>query len=380
MKKNIIETASLVALVILITACAGMGKLNSGGKAGGDELDSTIREASNYLNTRIPNGNKVAFINISGGYPDLADYILSDLSRHGVNDGKFSVVDRALLDQVRAELNFNLSGEVDDNSAQAIGKMLGAQTIVSGSVRKLGELYRLEVKAIEVQTASVQGQQVWNIPNGSTIAALTGNTGTAASSGSGASGQSKATASGGQTTQTAAPASAYKIGDNGPAGGLIFYDKGNNQGGWRYLEAAPADIDRRLPITTEGIGSLNNHELFRRDVGRGKSNTEEMMKIAATKGGGFGWAAQACDVYNFNGYDDWFLPSWDELNYMYGNLHMQGLGDFKNEFYWSSTTHSWSGTSNSYQGQNFENGRRNWEMAGTSRRVRPHTLILSVCR
>ena len=34
----------------------------------------------------------------------------------------------------------------------------------------------------------------------------------------------------------------YSIGSYGPAGGRIFYDKGNNDGGWRYLEAAPSNI------------------------------------------------------------------------------------------------------------------------------------------
>jgi hypothetical protein len=36
---------------------------------------------------------------------------------------------------------------------------------------------------------------------------------------------------------------AYKIGDTGPAGGFIFYDKGYNSGGWRYLEAAPVEAE-----------------------------------------------------------------------------------------------------------------------------------------
>jgi len=177
--KNTIKWVGIAVFVavigLILAGCAGGAKPAAGGAD--DKLDAVIREASDYLNTRIPKGNKVAFINISGGYPDLADYILSDLSRHGVNDGNFSVVDRAQLEAVRAELNFNMSGEVSDQSAQAIGQMLGAQTIVSGSVRKIGALYRLEVKAIEVQTASVQGQQVWNIPDGTTIAALTTNTG-----------------------------------------------------------------------------------------------------------------------------------------------------------------------------------------------------------
>ncbi|GHU33394.1 hypothetical protein FACS1894172_11830 [Spirochaetia bacterium] len=31
------------------------------------------------------------------------------------------------------------------------------------------------------------------------------------------------------------------------------------------------------------------------------------------------------------------MPSYDELSYMYGNLHRKGFGGFKNEWYYSST-------------------------------------------
>jgi curli biogenesis system outer membrane secretion channel CsgG len=140
-----------------------------------DELDTAIRAASDYLNDKVPPGSKAVFLNIQSKYPDLSEYLLSTLSENAVNDGVFSVVDRQQLDLIRAELNFQLSGEVSDESAQSIGLMLGAQSIVSGAVSKLGSLYRVQVKAIAVQSAGVQGLWSRNVPNGATIAALTQN-------------------------------------------------------------------------------------------------------------------------------------------------------------------------------------------------------------
>jgi len=138
-----------------------------------DELDTVIREASTYLNGKIQPKSKVVFLNIQSVFPDLSEYIISVLSENAVNDNVFLVVDRQQLDVIRSELNFQLSGEVSDESAQSIGQMLGAQTIVSGTVTKIGALYRLQVKAIAVQTAAIQGQWSRNIPDGATIAALT---------------------------------------------------------------------------------------------------------------------------------------------------------------------------------------------------------------
>jgi hypothetical protein len=302
-----------------------------------DELDAAIREASTYLNGRVPGNSKAVFLNIRSDYPDLSEYILNVLSENAVNDGVFSVVDRQQLDTIRAELNFQMSGEVSDESAQSIGQMLGAQTIVSGAVSKIGSLHRIQVKAIEVQSAGVQGQWSRNVPNGATIAALTERY-APASSGAIAGGTARSGVSGGTAAQAqvptapaAPPTPVYKIGDEGPAGGIIFFDKFSNAGGWRYLEAAPKETEQSFPWGS--AWAVYDTTIA---IGAGKNNTE-LILAEMKKNGIFVTAAQFCGDLEYGGYDDWFLPSRDELNLMYENLKAKGLGDFTSDLYWSSS-------------------------------------------
>ena len=137
-----------------------------------DELDIAIRDASDYLNENIPKGSKIVILNIQSASHDLSDYIIDELIANAVNDKKFTVVDRQQLDAIRSEQNFQLSGEVDDTDALAIGKFFGAQTIVSGAVNRLGTGYRIRIRALEVKTAQVQGQYNRNIAASQTINSL----------------------------------------------------------------------------------------------------------------------------------------------------------------------------------------------------------------
>jgi hypothetical protein len=362
---------------LLIVSCASV-------PTGPDDLDIAIRDASDYLNDNIPAKSKIVILNIQSDYTSLSEYIIDELIANAVNDKMFSVVDRAQLDQIRMELNFQLSGEVSDQSALEIGKFLGAQTIVSGTIGELADRHRMRIRALNVETAEVQGQYNRNINASRTITALmkggrsqTASYGTRTASGSSTSG-SDTTADSKQAAEAQPPVAAvYKIGDTGPAGGLIFYDKGNSIGGWRYLEAAPVDLGPS-PFITENPDSFPRSlkELWDktegengRGIGKGRYNAEYIMEIAQARGG-FNWAVRLCDNYEHNGFDDWFLPSRDELNFMYGNLHMKGLGNFRQEQYWSTT--SWTDTWGSYRAWyvNFEDGKHDNQNASQQRRSR----------
>jgi uncharacterized repeat protein (TIGR02543 family) len=130
----------------------------------------------------------------------------------------------------------------------------------------------------------------------------------------------------------------YEIGSIGPAGGLVFYDKGSNSNGWRFLEAAPYgwyDEGEDSEIQWGKYGTYVGGTLT--EIGTGASNTEA---IVAKLGAG-NYAAKVCADYTttVDGtvYDDWFLPSKDELSLMYQNLHRQGKGGFSSHRYWSSS-------------------------------------------
>ena len=174
--------------------------------------------------------------------------------------------------------------------------------------------------------------------------------------------------------------SSFGIGDTGPAGGIIFYDKGNDSDGWRYLEAAPFDLKGGADWGLQSSVSVAGTETR---IGAGKRNTELIIAVFNQKGKR-GTAAQLCGDFTLNGYDDWFLPSKDELNLMYQNLKQQGLGDFDNDWYWSSSevtvTSTRAGGSNVRGGgtvqnsrairQDFGNGKQETYRMGSTEQVR----------
>jgi hypothetical protein len=128
----------------------------------------------------------------------------------------------------------------------------------------------------------------------------------------------------------------YKISDTGPAGGHIFYDKGSHYDGWQYLEAAPAHTQFNAEW-----GALR-HDVVgtKTDIGTGRQNTA-LIVAKLTQLRETNRAAQLCVSLNINGFSDWFLPSKDELNLMYVNLHKKGVGGFDcHRYYWSSSQSS----------------------------------------
>jgi hypothetical protein len=136
-------------------------------------------------------------------------------------------------------------------------------------------------------------------------------------------------------------------------GGIVFYILQSGDAGY------DADVQHGLIAATEdqsaGIRWHNGTNSITgatgRAVGTGATNTTTI--IDAQGATATDYAAGLARAYAGGGYDDWFLPSRDELNLLY--LQKDEVGGFTTNFYWSSTE---SDSRNAWK-QRFSDGNQN---------------------
>ncbi len=137
----------------------------------------------------------------------------------------------------------------------------------------------------------------------------------------------------------------FNIGDTGPAGGIVAYDKGIFSNGWRYIETDAVDLvseewgcisgDVTVSGTDEiGFGLMSSAAIANFHLNL--QNYSENPAICDAANDGTVTAITALHSQQ-NQERDWFLPSHSELLLLYDNLHTEGIGGFSNAIYWSAS-------------------------------------------
>jgi TolB-like protein len=119
-------------------------------------LDAAITGAHAKIESVLAPGTKIIVLNFTAPASRLSDYVIDQLIAKLVNNRNLIVVERKDLELINQEMAFQLSGEVSDESAQAIGRKLGAQSIASGKFETLGDDYQFSIKTINVETAAIE--------------------------------------------------------------------------------------------------------------------------------------------------------------------------------------------------------------------------------
>ena len=119
-------------------------------------LIQCIRKSSVELTSGFSKNTVMAVIKISSAEETEAEFAEEMLILTLVQSGQFRIVERKDLDVIRQEQNFQLSGDVDDETAVSIGKMAGAGIVITGSILPYGEGKYLNLKALDVETAQIR--------------------------------------------------------------------------------------------------------------------------------------------------------------------------------------------------------------------------------
>ena len=119
-------------------------------------VEGALARAANETLKNVPARSKIAIVYITAQDRSTTEYIVGELEFIWVNAG-YIIIDRNQLDRIRQEQKFQMSGEVDDKTAVSIGKIIGANIIVTGRVDGEGNLRRLRLRALNTETAQVVG-------------------------------------------------------------------------------------------------------------------------------------------------------------------------------------------------------------------------------
>lgn len=119
----------------------------------------------------------------------------------------------------------------------------------------------------------------------------------------------------------------YALGSTGPGGGKIIYDKGSYSDGWRYMEAAAAQAGGTRWC---GPDWIYVYAATSGALGSGKQNTKAIIDELGLS---FSYGARYCAEYVSNGFNDWFMPSRDEVERI--KIALNDIGYYTG--IWSST-------------------------------------------
>jgi hypothetical protein len=122
-------------------------------------LGAAVSRSAEYIEGRLPTGTRVLLYPQSP-FGELAGYIADGVTERCAHSGKLAILERdgELLRAMERETDYQLSGEVSDETMLSIGKRLGAQYAAFFIISQTGGGYILTVRITAIETGQIAGQ------------------------------------------------------------------------------------------------------------------------------------------------------------------------------------------------------------------------------
>ena len=92
---------------------------------------------------------------IMGRNEEVAKYVQEDVTTALVNSGQFNVVERSKLQSVLDEFKLAQTGLIDPTGAKQIGKLLGADLILTGTLAATGDEWNVNLRLLNTETGLI---------------------------------------------------------------------------------------------------------------------------------------------------------------------------------------------------------------------------------
>ncbi len=125
-------------------------------------LDQGLDEIAQKITKSIPEGSRkgvavMDFNTLDGSVTVLGRFIGEELITRLFETERLKVIERSLLEKAIEELKFNTSDLVDPTIAKQVGKVVGADAIVTGTLSDLGDSVKINARVIMVESGEVIG-------------------------------------------------------------------------------------------------------------------------------------------------------------------------------------------------------------------------------
>ena len=128
-------------------------------------LERVTYNAAQDIQNRPNVNDTIAVMDASLSTANVNMQIITWLESHLLNTGKFKIVSRQRINTIMREINFGLSGYVDDETAQSIGKLSGAKYILVFELKDINKKSYLNIQVLETETAALSYSNSFRINN-----------------------------------------------------------------------------------------------------------------------------------------------------------------------------------------------------------------------
>ena len=121
-----------------------------------NNLSIAINRAIENSSTNLHTNARIAIVDVTAADMNLRDFIRGELE-HRLSQRNFRLIDRARLEMIFEEQQLQLGWEFNEHTAVSIGRLSGAEFILTARVDGDGEFRRLRITIINVEKGEIVG-------------------------------------------------------------------------------------------------------------------------------------------------------------------------------------------------------------------------------